>query len=262
MKCNNCGVDNPQSAKFCRICGKPLDSTVWVIITSKYNQFSDTIPKHFREIVNYLKKLTSPMMSTNKAFTLDVFKNIQLQPISVAPIKFINKFWIIVDIILIAWIYVFYNISDVRYLLKGMVGEYNYHILYEIMPLLGVIFGIISLTLLISFIKKLIFLANSSYIEKSFTGQLVRIAKKCKLGLFDTKNKKVRLYSMYDSIEKFDDNHLVITRNGKKGIYSITRKKIIVPVSFDFISSFSNSVCSTTVGTMIYHFDIKGNRLN
>lgn len=262
MKCNNCGVDNPQSAKFCRICGKPLDSTVWAIIASKYNQFSDAFSKHFREIVNYLKKLTSPMMSTNKAFTLDVFKNIQLQPISVAPITFINKFWLVIDILLLAWMYAFYKMPDVRYMLKDMMGEYDYNTLYDTMPLFSIIFGIISLTLIFSFIKKLIFLANSSYIEKNFTGTLVRIAKRCKLGLFDTKNKKVRLYSRYDSIEKFDDKYLVVTRKGKKGIYSIPSKKIIVPVSFDSISSFSNSVCTATAGTMIYHFDIKGNRLN
>jgi len=182
--------------------------------------------------------------------------------VSVNPISFLNKFWLVVDIILLVWIYAFYNLSDVRYLLKNMMGEYDDDTLYDIMPLSCIIFGIITLALLFSFIKKLIFLANSSYIEKSFTETLVRIAKRCKLGLFDTKNKKVRLYSRYDSIEKFDDNHLVITRNGKKGIFSILRKEIIVPVSFDTISPFSNSICSATVGTKIYHFDIKGNKLS
>lgn len=262
MKCCNCDADNPANAKFCGRCGEPLESSIFDSIITEISECFKFIYRWLVEIVSKLKIKKTSKDRSKKRFTLDVFKSIQLQPISVAPITFINKFWLVIDILLLAWMYAFYNMSDVRYLLKDMVGEYNYHILHEIMPLLGVIFGIISLTLIFSLIKKLIFLVNSNYIEKSFTGSLVRIAKRCKLGLFDTKNKKVRLYSRYDSIDKFDDNHLVVTRNGKKGIYSITRKKIIVPVSFDSISSFSNSVCTATVGTMIYHFDIKGNRLN
>lgn len=261
MECKKCHTDNPANAKFCRKCGYSTESSYSDSITYALKHFADIIIEWLKDIVKTLKPKISKV-GTKKRFTLDVFKSIQLQPISVAPLTFINKFWLVADIILLVWIYAFYNISDVRYMLKDMMGEYNFETFYDIMPLSCAILGIISVSLLYSLIKKLIFLANSSYIEKSFTGQLVRIAKRCKLGLFDTKNKKVRLYSRYDSIEKFDDNHLVITRKGKKGIYSIPRKKIIVPVSFDSISSFSNSVCTATVGTLVYHFDIKGNRLN
>lgn len=175
--------------------------------------------------------------------------------------SFINKFWLIIDVIFCVCILSFYNISDVRYVLKNVMGEYGYSNLYDTMPVFVVFSFIISFFLLFAVIKKLIFSLNASYIEKSFTGQLVRIAKQCRLGLFDTKSKSVRLYSRYDSIDKFDDNHLLLSRKGKKGVYSIARKKIIIPVLFDSISAFTNSVCAATGNGITVHYDVKGNRL-
>lgn len=90
MKCKKCGVENPQSAKFCRICGNPIESASLDAIIFNLKEYTAIISRKLYEIINNLKGKFSPKQKVSKAFTLDVFKNIQLQPISITNISFIH----------------------------------------------------------------------------------------------------------------------------------------------------------------------------
>ena len=142
-----------------------------------------------------------------------------------------------------------------------MFGEYDYSTFRDVLPLAFIQLGLIVCFFLISLYKKIRFKLNADYIENNFVADFSRIAKACKLGLFNNKNHRVLLSTRYDSIEKFDTEYLIIERCGKKGIFSIKRRKIIIPVSFDNISKFSNSVATATSGTKVVHYDIQGNKL-
>ena len=111
-------------------------------------------------------------------------------------------------------------------------------------------------------IKKLRYKLNADYIEGSFiNSEVVRIARKSRMGLFDKSKNKVLLSSNYSNIEKFDNQHLLISNGNKKGLYSLTYRKIIVPVMYDSISQFVNSVTSATTQGTEHHYDVKGNEL-
>lgn len=253
MKCRYCSTENPNSANFCRICGKRLDSKTWDVVLdyvlNKIDSSKHTIKNLF-------------MVDTKvREFTLDKFKTISLQPISLVNIKFVNKILVFVVLLLVSISLAFYNSSDLCYLIKDECGSDVYRVVDLLMPFVNILICILCIVLLWSFWKKLLFWLNADYIENRFVGDLVRIAKKCKIGLFNKKNKRVLLATRYDGIEIFDDYHLLIQRNGKKGIYSITQGSIIVPVVFDNISKFSNSVATATWGTKVVHYDIKGNKL-
>ena len=72
---------------------------------------------------------------------------------------------------------------------------------------------------------------NADYIEYSaFMQNLYRIAKKGKLGLFDKSKNTVTMGSNYDNITKFDGEHILIEKNGKKGLFSMKKLGIIVPI--------------------------------
>lgn len=143
-----------------------------------------------------------------------------------------------------------------------MMGEYNYETLRIIVPFISIPIVIIGIYFTIMCYRKMHFWINAEYIETpTFVGDVCRIAKKCKLGLFNNKSKIILLSSSYDNIEKFDVQHLLLKRNGKYGIYSLTKHSIIIPVEFDSISEFKNSVASAKLGGNTEHYDIKGNRL-
>ena len=81
------------------------------------------------------------------------------------------------------------------------------------------------------------------------------------MGLFDKNKKNVLLSSNYSNIEKFDNQHLLLSKGNKKGLYSLTYRRIIIPVMYDSISQFTNSVTSATTQGTEYHYDVKGNEL-
>ncbi len=81
------------------------------------------------------------------------------------------------------------------------------------------------------------------------------------MGLFDRNKKKVLLSSTYSNIEKFDNQYLLISKGSKKGLYSLTYRRVIIPVSYDSISQFANSVTSATTQGTEHHYDVKGNKL-
>ena len=62
-------------------------------------------------------------------------------------------------------------------------------------------------------------------------------------------------------IEKFDNQHLLLSKGNKKGLYSLTYRRIIIPVMYDSISQFTNSVTSATTQGIEYHYDVKGTEL-
>lgn len=81
------------------------------------------------------------------------------------------------------------------------------------------------------------------------------------MGLFDKSKNRVLLSSSYSNIEKFDNQHLLISKGNKKGLYSLTYRRIIIPVMYDSISQFANSVASAIVQGTEHHYDVKGNEL-
>lgn len=252
--CSNpdCKTANPLSAKFCRKCGKPLETGV---VAYKY-----LILNYSKELFNYFVHKSGRDKQTSE-FTLDKFKSISLQPISITNIRFINIFWLIIGIVLLIFLVSFYGIADIRFFFRNMFGEYDYYTFRDVLPLAFIPLGLIVCSFFISLYKKIRFKLNADYIENNFVADFSRIAKACKLGLFNNKNHRVLLSSRYDSIEKFDTDHLIIERYGKKGIFSIKKRKIIIPVSFDNISAFSNSVATASSGSKAVHYDIKGNKL-
>lgn len=253
MKCRYCSTENPNSANFCRICGKKLDSRTWDLLL---DYVLNKIDSSKRTIKNLF------MVDADvREFTLDKFKTISLQPISIVNIKFVNKILLFVVLLLASISLAFYNSSDLRYLIKDECGSDVYRAADLLMPFVNILICILCIVLLWSFWKKLLYWLNADYIENRFVGDLSRIAKNCKLGIFNDKNKRVVLASRYDNIEKFDTDHLLIQRKGKKGIFSIKKSKIIIPVSYDNISAFSNSVATAVSGSKTVHYDIKGNKL-
>ena len=226
IQCPNpeCRADNPTGAKFCRKCGTAIKGS-------------------------------------NATFTLDVFKSIAFQPVSVVKIRFVNRFVLILSIMftglglsiatglterLFSYFYWTYRESD----------HYNAAIACLALSALYAFFVIKSL------FKKCRYALNADYIEESFIDNgIVRIARKSKMGLFDKKKKKVLLSSDYSNIEKFDSNHLLISKETKKGLYSLTYRKVIIPPMYDSISQFANSVTSATVQGTEHHYDVKGNEL-
>lgn len=103
---------------------------------------------------------------------------------------------------------------------------------------------------------------NADYIEESFiNNEIVRIARKSRIGLFDKSKNKVLLSTIYSSIEKFNNQHLLISKGNKYGLYSLTYRRIIIPVLYDSINQFTNSVTSATTQGMEHHYDVKGNKL-
>ena len=66
-------------------------------------------------------------------------------------------------------------------------------------------------------IQKLRYKLNADYIESNFVNkEIVRIACKSKIGLFDKNKNKVLLSSSYSNIEKFDNEHLQISKATRK----------------------------------------------
>lgn len=247
-KCKNpnCLADNPDNAKFCRLCGYAFNMSLLMKI-------------------RYYLNVILPS-NNNDVFTLDSFSNINFSPKSISNIKFVNRFNLFFCIIFVLTFIILLNVPsyyyrevDDEFYLDGLL---YYHQDYLI-SIIFVFFLITILFLINNIYNKIRYNLNADYIEEKFIGnQIVRIAKKSRLGLFNTKKKKVLLSSRYTNIEKFDNNHLLLFKGNLKGLYSLTYHKIIVPVKYESISNFINAV--TTIvskdGTL-YHFDVKGNRL-
>lgn len=252
IQCPNpeCRADNPANAKFCRKCGTAFTPT------NRFKQmFSSVIAKLFAK---------SPTAGAS-TFTLDTFSNITFQPVSVVKIRFVNRFVVFLFILFAAlWLATIIGVTGeiVREMNRWFYNEvYIYHQDFVELGCLAML-GLCTLFILKWWIKKLRYKLNADYIEGSFVNsEIVRIARKSRMGLFDKSKNKVLLPSGYSNIEKFDNQHLLISKGNKKGLYSLTYRRIIIPVMYDSISQFANSVTSATVQGTEHHYDVKGNEL-
>lgn len=250
--CNNpiCKADNPAGAKFCRKCGTAFTPA---------NRYKQMVKSFFNKIFAISNSSNAGM------FTLDTFRNISFQPVSVVKIRFVNRFVVFLCVLFVAlW---FATIT-------GLAGEILYEIddwFYEEVfkyhqDIIGLGFlavaGLCAIFIIKWWIKMLNYKLNADYIEDRFVNSdIVRIARKSRMGLFDKSKNKVLLSSSYSNIEKFDNQHLIINKGNKKGLYSLTYRKIIVPMMYDSISQFVNSVTSAIIQGTEHHYDVKGNEL-
>ena len=251
IQCPNpeCRADNPANAKFCRKCGTAFTPT------NRFKQmFHSTIAKIFA--TNHTAGAST--------FTLDTFSNIIFQPVSVVKIRFVNRF-----VVFLCLLFILFFIAIIEGLFSNLYektgGDFFGVIDYYEIESAWLCLGIVTFCLLFiakSVIKKLKYKLNADYIETSFiNNEIVRIARKSRMGLFDKSKNKVLLSSIYSNIEKFDNQHLLISKGNKKGLYSLTYRKIIVPVMYDSISQFVNSVTSAAIQGIEHHYDVKGNKL-
>lgn len=252
IQCPNpeCRADNPAGAKFCRKCG-----TAFTPANRFKQMFCSAIAKLFTK---------SPTVGAS-TFTLDTFRNISFQPVSVVKIRFVNRFVVFLFILFaVLWLATIIGVTGeiVREMNRWFYNKvYIYHQDFVELGCLAML-GLCTLFILKWWIKKLRYKLNADYIEGSFVNsEIVRIARKSRMGLFDKSKNKVLLPSSYSNIEKFDNQHLLISKGNKKGLYSLTYRKIIVPVMYDSISQFVNSVTSATTQGTEHHYDVKGNEL-
>ncbi len=245
-----CRADNPANAKFCRKCG-----TAFTPANRLKQMFSSAIAKLFAQ---------SPTAGAS-TFTLDTFSNIAFQPVSVIKIRFVNRFVVFLCVMFVGlW---FATITGLTGEILSEIDHWFYEevfIYHQYIVELGCLAmaGLFAIFILKWWIKMLRYKMNADYIEDRFVdGEIVRIARKSQVGLFDKSKNKVLLSSSYSNIEKFDNRHLLISKGNKKGLYSLTYRKIIIPVLYDSISQFANSVTSATIQGTEHHYDVKGNEL-
>ena len=252
VQCPNpeCRADNPAGAKFCRKCGTAFTPA---------NRYKQMVKSFFNKIFTISNSSNAGM------FTLDTFRNISFQPVSVVKIRFVNRFVVFICVLFVAlWFATITGLTgNVLYEIDSRFYE-NVFVYHQYIVELGclAIAGLCALFILKWLIKKLRYKLNADYIEGNFiSSEIVRIARKSRMGLFDKSKNKVLLSSIYSNIEKFDNQHLLISKGNKKGLYSLTYRKIIVPVMYDSISQFVNSVTSATTQGTEHHYDVKGNEL-
>ena len=252
IQCPNpeCRADNPANAKFCRKCGTAFTPA---------NRYKQMVKSFFNKI------FTMSGSSNAGMFTLDTFRNISFQPVSVVKIRFVNRFIVFLCVLFVAlWFATITGLTgNVLYEIDSWFYE-DVFVYHQYIVELGclAIAGLCALFILKWLIKKLRYKLNADYIEGSFINyEIVRIARKSRMGLFDKSKNKVLLPSSYSNIEKFDNQHLLISKGNKKGLYSLTYRRIIIPVMYDSISKFANSVTSATTQGTEHHYDVKGNEL-
>ena len=98
-------ADNPNSAKFCRICRKRLESEVKITGFA----FAQNLIDYSKHAIKNLFVVDSDI----RECILDKFNDIPLQPVSIKPIHFVNKFLLVTGIILSIFLLPFYGISDI-----------------------------------------------------------------------------------------------------------------------------------------------------
>lgn len=228
------GHDNPDNANFCRIC--------------RY----EFVEKNVED----KEKKKAKEKEKENGYTLDLFSNIEFLPRAVCHITFGNpnfiktwlKIWgaLFLGITIAIYTSVVVDISPVLYLLICCA--------VLLVPIAPVVF--------IKTIKTRRFRANADYVEASdFMAGLCRVAKKGKLGLFDTQHNKIVLAAKYDNLTQFDDDHVLVEQGGKKGLFSANLNRMIVPAKYDRIGSIVNSVVTVYDKGRMVHYDTHGNML-
>jgi hypothetical protein len=188
IQCPNpeCRADNPAGAKFCRKCGTAFTPA---------NRYKQMVKSFFNKIFTISNSSNAGM------FTLDTFRNISFQPVSVVKIRFVNRFVVFLFIMFAAlWIIL---ISGLMGNLIAAISWYLYESVYlPIKYFIGqgclLVAGLCTLFILKWLFKKLSYKLNADYIEDKFiNSEIVRIARKSRMGLFDKSKNKVLLSSIY-----------------------------------------------------------------
>lgn len=223
-----CRTENPSNAQYCRSCGTPIQN------------------------------------HATGDFTLDTFKGIQFMPVSVVKVLFFNNFLIVLWVLFFALAILASTITG-KHILHDIADEMDiyWNSFPSFVRLISILLTVaLSVSLLKSTYRKLMYKYAAEYIEQRFIeDNLVRIAKKSKMGLFDKQRKKVLLQPRYTNIEKFDAEHLIISVDKTQGLYSLPLRKIIVPVQCEHILPFSNCVTTVMIHGQECHYDVKGNKL-
>lgn len=256
-KCPN-NHDNPDNAKFCRICGYSFDNSFWGVVKNNWITFKSKAAS----FINGLKLIST----RSSCFTPSLFPCISLTPSSVVNIDFqCKKGLVTILVALFLFIALWYYRQRLEFILF-----YKFSLPYILLPylipiffmLIGIVFFVKFFPLLRSIIRWARYRLNVDYIESVvFMQNTYRVAKNGKLGLFDMHKKKVLLTCQYHNIIGFDSNHVLIEKNGKKGLYSMNKAKIIVPVLFDRIENFRNSIVKCQKGSMFSYYDVNGNKM-
>lgn len=272
------GHENPDNANYCRVCKhefhpvsiggngneerlrNEIDNLKKVL-----NEERDT--KEFyrhkiMELENELYKAKNggstppPKPPVTTKYTPDLFPTINLIPRSMFKPHFRSLLWIVLLLIILISAHILYvNCWELENELED--GDW-------IISIAAIIIGVfVAIHTLIMVVGSVVFKASVDFVESrpmsSVPGKIHRVAKKGKLGLFDGKKKAMRIYCNYDKIEKFDNEHLLVEVGGKVGVYSLTRKHLIIPAKYNSISPFKNYIASATWDRGVDHYDIKGN---
>lgn len=271
------GHENPDNANYCRVCRYEFHPVnMGVNCSEDVHQLIFKLEKkiavlelelHIKEgNIEKLKMELSkekngggtppPQASVSSKYTPDLFPTINLIPRSMFKPHFRPLLWIILLFIILILGHVLY----VNYWeLENELEEGAW-----VISIAAIIIGVfVAIHTLIMIAGSVVFKASVDFVESrpmsSVPGKIHRVAKKGKLGLFDGKKKAMRIYCNYDKIEKFDDEHLLVETGGKVGIYSITRKRMVIPAKYKSISPFKNYIAAATWDSGVDHYDIKGN---
>ena len=219
-KCTKCQTENPSHANFCKRCGKPF-----VNMATEESQAIDN--SHYGQTNHVLDSLRPVNDADFVYFDEDALGNM-----SVA----------------VGSLFCFPIIGFIV-----TMGEGMYIVPFlEIPIVVYIIYKIIRWVILKKEFKK-----NVDFIEDC--GPICRVARRNLMGLYERRH-NVILKSQYSIITVFDENHFLLEQNGKKGLYSKTYKKIIVPVQYDYISSFNNYTTIATSNGVRDQYDVKGNK--
>lgn len=258
--------DNPDNAKFCRICGYNFDNSFSSQLKIYWNALVSFVTRIFNMMINE-GKTRFASMGRSSGFTPDMFPSINLSPCSVAKVDFKIKKKSVIFMLLFFFLFLILAINETKIVnvLYYEMGFQSY-LPWESVIATSIVCFVIFLCLFIPFLcrlwKWLKYKMNADYIEyTAFMNNLYRIAKKGKLGLFDKSKNSVTMGSHYDNISKFDGEHILIEKNGKKGLFSMKKMGVIVPIRFDRIDAFKNSIVNCHKGTESYYYDINGNKM-
>lgn len=224
--CPKCEAKNPINAKFCRMCNHPLSLE-------------------------------------QDEYTPALFPDIALRPVAVLPIRFVSfiEKWTLLLIIPL-FLFVFSLITNASSF-KRTFGRDGYESITAISIIFFFVFVLIAIRGIKHYYRHKKYTQAVDYVEEScFAKKLRRIAKHKKIGLFDSKTKKVILFPNYDSITRFDDDHILLGCGFLRGLYSIPLRKIIVPVEYDGIAPIADGVAEVTKDSKKSHYDTHGNILS
>ena len=257
--------DNPDNAKFCRICGYNFDNSFSSQLKNYWNTFVSFATRVFNMMINECKtRLAS--MGRSSGFTPDRFPSINLIPCSVAKVDFECKkglpFMVIIILLFAALSSYKDDIEELMFFTWGWPSDMTYYVIPSFLVILSILFFVKFIPFIRRLWKWLRYKMNADYIEYSaFMNNLYRIAKKGKLGLFDKSKNTVTMGSHYDNITKFDGEHILMEEGGKKGLFSMKKMELIVPIRFDRIDAFKNSIVKCHKGGESYYYDVNGNRM-